>query len=109
MRLSRVQRELISRGTILIIAAVITWLATDLLRLMVSAEKGLLDSGGEDNWILARLMIPVAVFLYLSAAGLTALCICPMDPRRTDLGKTMTWATRAEDFLGWVTRFVMER
>jgi hypothetical protein len=109
LRLSRVQRELISRGTILVIAAMIAWLATGVLRFMFGLEKSLLESGVDDKLIFARCLIVVAIFLYLVAAGLAALCFLPMDPRRTDVGKTMTWANRAEDFLGWVTRFVMER
>lgn len=86
MNLSPIQKELIGRGTMAVVAAALAVGATKLLLIAIRSVSPSPDDGSE---FLAEVLFPVVIVMYVLAAFLTCFVFSAWDSSKSNLGRTM--------------------
>jgi hypothetical protein len=79
-------KEIISRATMIVVAAALAWAATSMMRFLIRVEPDDVDG------YLFRIIVPIAVVMYILAFTFGCFVFASRDPRRAQLGRVMTWS-----------------
>ena len=79
-------KEIISRTTMVIVAVVLAWAATLMMRYLIRVEPE--DEGG----YIFRIIAPIAAVMYVLAFTFACFVFASRDRHRARLARVMTWS-----------------
>ena len=104
MQLNRETKELIGRATLFCAGIGMAVAATLLLRGAFRVERAAAGDGIADEYVVMRIALPVAIFLYLCAGTAICFTFCARDKRRSNPVSALRWAEGVREFFErWMT------
>jgi hypothetical protein len=86
MRTGWDSKEIISRATMIVVAAALAWAATAMIRFLIRVEDD------DQNLYLTRIIVPIAAVMYILAFTFGCFVFASRDPRRAQVGRVMAWS-----------------
>jgi hypothetical protein len=103
------QRELISRGTMAVVAIGLATASTRLLLYFINAEKWMANNSAYDDLAMIRLLIPIIIVLYILAAVFGCFVFSAWDKRSSNIGRVMSIGDKVSGALTWTARIFFWR